>query len=82
MLTPTATQARARSSSGRRQDIGIWPIGMTWDAGQRLQVIISGRDRAARFPADVVTVNADQHRINADGRYDSHLPVSVATSQA
>ncbi len=62
-----------------RLDIAIWPAGMAWHAGQRLQVVISGHELSVMHPLDALNVSAGTHRIHTGGRYDSHLLVPVAT---
>jgi predicted acyl esterase len=62
-------------------DIAIWPFGMAWHAGQRLQVVVSGHDLAVMHPMDAVNINSGVHRIRTGGWFDSHLLVPVATGQ-
>jgi predicted acyl esterase len=59
-------------------DIGLWPHGMIWHPGQRLQVVVSGKDMAGdqHVPNDP-NPNTGTHRILTGGSYDSHLLVPV-----
>ena len=52
---------------------------MAWYARQRLQVVISGHELSVMYPLDTLNVSTGTHRIHTGGRYDSHLPVPVAT---
>jgi predicted acyl esterase len=62
-------------------DIEIWPHGMAWHAGQRLQVIISGHDlMPAEEGPDTVEnggPNVGTHRILTGGAFDSYLLVPL-----
>jgi predicted acyl esterase len=61
-------------------DIGIWPHGMTWHAGQRLQLIISGHDLMPvdrGVAADEPSRNTGTHRIRTGGSFDSHLLLPI-----
>ena len=64
-------------------EIGIWPIGMRWHAGQQLRLVIQGfaawwlEDKA--FPNGPIFKydlrNKGEHVIHTGGKYDSHLLV-------
>lgn len=64
-------------------EIGIWPIGMLWHAGQQLRVVVQGyaswwmEDKL--FPGGPVFQynirNKGDHIIHTGGKYDSHLLV-------
>jgi predicted acyl esterase len=61
-------------------DIAIWPHGMRWHRGERLQMVVSGRDFMPDFPGlepDEPTSNTGSHRIRTGGAYDSHLLVLI-----
>lgn len=60
-------------------DIAIWPMGMVWHPGERLQVFLAGRSVSDHFPGDQATINAGAIMIHTGGQYDSHLLVPVAT---
>lgn len=62
-----------------RLDIAIWPAGLAWHAGQRLQIVISGHELAVMHPLDALNSNTGTHRIRTGGRYDSRLMLPVAT---
>jgi len=57
-------------------EIGIWPIGMRWHAGEQLRLIIAGYNLT---PVPLPGVkppelrNRGEHIIHTGGRYDSHL---------
>jgi predicted acyl esterase len=61
-------------------DIEIWPSGTRFAAGERLRVLILGRDPYV-FPKPNVmslheqTVNRGRYHLHTGGRYDSHLLV-------
>lgn len=61
-------------------DIQIWPLGMKWQAGEQLQLLIAGHKlSAAEMPgvAPPDTINKGRHVIHAGGQYDSYLVVPV-----
>jgi predicted acyl esterase len=63
-------------------DIDIWPHGMAWHAGQRLQVVVSGHDLMppegeSSIEAELQSPNVGTHRIRTGGKFDSHLLVPV-----
>ena len=61
-------------------DIQIWPMGMKWRAGERLQLLIAGHKLSTvempglRAPDNV---NRGRHVIYTGGSYQSHLTVPV-----
>ena len=61
-------------------EIGIWPAGMRWHAGEQLRLIIAGYNLApvplqgVRPP---VLRNKGEHVIHTGGKFDSHLLVPV-----
>lgn len=65
-----------------RLEIPIWPIGMTFEAGEGIALNISGHDmclpetETCRItePEDE---NIGQHRVYTGGKYDSHLIIPV-----
>jgi predicted acyl esterase len=59
-------------------DLAIWPHGMTWYAGQRLQLVISGQHLMPADPTDPAdSRNTGTHRIRTGGSFDSHLLVPI-----
>jgi len=64
-------------------EIGIWPIGMIWHAGQQLRLVVQGyaswwmEDKL--FPGGPIfrydVRNKGDHIIHTGGKYDSHLLV-------
>jgi predicted acyl esterase len=64
-------------------EIGIWPIGMIWHAGQQLRLVVQGyaswwmEDKL--FPGGPIfryeVRNKGNHIIHTGGKYDSHLLV-------
>jgi predicted acyl esterase len=62
-------------------EIGIWPHGMLWHPGQRLQVVVSGTDLmpAEAGPPNDPNPNTGTHRVRTGGRFDSHLLVPVVS---
>ena len=61
-------------------EIGIWPTGMLWHAGQQLRVIVSGHFMNTRGSDwwekwQYETKNRGNHVIYTGGKYDSHLLV-------
>jgi predicted acyl esterase len=61
-------------------EVGIWPAGMRWHAGEQLRLIIAGYNLApvplpgVRPP---VLRNKGEHVIHTGGKFDSHLLVPV-----
>jgi len=61
-------------------EIGIWPVGMRWHAGEQLRLIVAGYNLS---PVPMVGIkppklrNRGEHIIHAGGKYDSHLLVPV-----
>lgn len=84
-LTPVhrhTAEQRLRPGEIVPLDIPIWPVGMCWHAGERLTLIISGRDLATPHHPDTPpnpTRNAGEHRVYAGGEYDSHLLAPLAS---
>ena len=61
-------------------DIQIWPLGMRWRAGEKLQVVIGGQKLSGvEFPglAGPDTINRGRHVIHTGGAHDSHLIIPV-----
>ncbi|EHJ59902.1 CocE/NonD family hydrolase [Novosphingobium pentaromativorans] len=61
-------------------DIQIWPLGMRWRAGERLQLVIGGKKLSGvEFPglAPADTINLGTHVIHTGGSHDSHLLLPV-----
>lgn len=61
-------------------DIPIWPYGMAWHAGQRLQVVLSGRDLMEDGVAPETAPaasSASRIVIRTGASFDSHLLVPV-----
>jgi predicted acyl esterase len=66
-------------------EIGIWPIGMIWHAGQQLSLVVQGyaswwmEDKL--FPDGPIfrydARNKGDHIIHTGGKYDSHLLVPI-----
>lgn len=63
-------------------EIGIWPAGLFWHAGQQLCVIVRGQSQS--YEDDIIPArkifkyhyrNRGQHIIHTGGKYDSHLLV-------
>ena len=68
-------------------DIEIWPSSTLFEAGEKLQIVIQGRDiygfptvRHTQMHED--TRNAGEHILHTGGRYDSHLLVPVIAPDA
>lgn len=63
-------------------EIEIWPSGTRFEAGEKLRLVVQGRD-VYRYPKPVMadrheaTVNRGEHVVHAGGKYDSHLLVPV-----
>jgi uncharacterized protein len=61
-------------------DIPIWPTGMLFHAGQKLQLVIAGYDYMISRPNDRPLIdikNQGTHIIHTGGKYDSYLLVPV-----
>jgi predicted acyl esterase len=63
-------------------DIEIWPSGTRFEAGERLRLIIQGRDvkdyaKPRVHARHEETVNRGRHRIHTGGGHASHLLVPV-----
>ena len=64
-------------------EIGIWPIGMIWHAGQKLRLVVQGHAswwmEDKLFPKGPIfrynMRNKGNHIIHTGGKYDSHLLV-------
>jgi predicted acyl esterase len=64
-------------------DIEIWPMAMRWHAGEKLRIVVAGKDFATTAGAAGVketVTNAGRHVIHTGGRYDSHLRAPVLAS--
>lgn len=61
-------------------DIAIWPSGMIWHKGEKLQLIISGFNPVPFHLPGIpgpITRNKGYHIIHTGGRFDSHLLIPV-----
>ena len=61
-------------------EIGLWPTGMVFHKGERLRLVIAGKDiNGSPTPGipEVVPDNHGRHIIHAGGKYDSHLLLPV-----
>jgi hypothetical protein len=61
-------------------EIGIWPVGMRWHAGEQLRLVIAGYNPTPIPMAGIKPPklrNKGEHIIHAGGPYDSHLLVPV-----
>ena len=63
-------------------DIEIWPSGTKFKKGERLRVLISGKDIYTDYPPMLprtthADLNRGMHVIHTGGKYDSHLLVPV-----
>ncbi|KAH7333424.1 Alpha/Beta hydrolase protein [Rhexocercosporidium sp. MPI-PUGE-AT-0058] len=57
-----------------RMEIGIWGMGIEYEAGERLSVQISGSHRGiANFATNDYVKNKGRHTVHFGGQYDSHL---------
>lgn len=63
-------------------EIEIWPSGTRFEAGERLRLIIQGRDIQEYPPSRVyfrheATVNRGRHAVYGGGQYDSYLVLPI-----
>ncbi|MHC1601002.1 MAG: CocE/NonD family hydrolase [Candidatus Nezhaarchaeales archaeon] len=58
-------------------DIEIWPSSTLFRRGEKLRLIIQGRDIYAPWYRHPRTVNKGEHVIYTGGKYDSHLLIPV-----
>ena len=61
-------------------EIGIWPAGMRWHAGEQLRVSVAGYNLTPLPVAGInppVLRNKGEHIIHTGGKFDSHLVVPV-----
>jgi len=61
-------------------DIQIWPLGMRWHAGEKLQLVIGGQKLSGvEFPglAGPDTINRGRHVIHTGGTHESCLVIPV-----
>ena len=61
-------------------EIGIWPVGMRWHAGEQLRLIVAGYNLTPLAFPEVkppVLRNKGEHVIHMGGKFDSHLLVPV-----
>jgi len=62
-------------------EIGFWPHGMKWHAGETLELIITGTDLLVRpeFPQipPIPTLNKGRHVIHVGGHFDSEVRLPV-----
>jgi predicted acyl esterase len=61
-------------------EIGIWPVGMRWHAGEQLRLMIAGYNLTPMPVPGIkppVLRNKGEHVIHMGGKYDSHLLVPV-----
>lgn len=68
-------------------EVEIWPTSILFHRGERLQLIIQGRDYDLLVSRGSIylhsrTINRGEHVIHAGGKYDSHLLVPVIPKRA
>lgn len=64
-------------------EIGLWPAGMRWRAGEKLRVVVTGRHEVLLPGLTPPRLrNRGEHVIHTGGKYDSHLLVPVAPVRA
>jgi predicted acyl esterase len=81
-LAPMHLHERERELSAGEPvpiEVAIWPHGMIWHPGQRLQVVVSGHDLMPEHPPmpDETCPNKGTHRIHTGGSFNSHLLAPV-----
>lgn len=64
-------------------DIPMWPAGIRFHKGEKLQLVISGHDRRSRYLGQAPSSGRNEgvHRILTGGRYDAHLVLPVTQSE-
>ncbi|KAJ9662065.1 hypothetical protein H2198_001607 [Neophaeococcomyces mojaviensis] len=61
-----------------RLEIGIWAMGVEYEAGESISLQISGHHQGiANFASSEYTRNKGQHVVHFGGEYDSHLVLPV-----
>ncbi len=65
-------------------EIGLWPVGMFWHAGQQLRVIVAGYNivpfHIPGIPQPILR-NKGKHIIHTGGKYDSYLQIPFIPSK-
>ncbi|KAK6835625.1 hypothetical protein RU639_002365 [Aspergillus parasiticus] len=57
-----------------RLDIGIWAMGIEYEAGEQIRVVVSGRSRSvSKFGSGRYSINRGQHYLHLGGEYASHV---------
>lgn len=62
-------------------EIGIWPVGMAWHAGEKMQLIISYAPISLLTTEEVPGINSGALKIHTGGKYDSRIVLPVTTTQ-
>ncbi|KAL4913890.1 Alpha/Beta hydrolase protein [Aspergillus aurantiobrunneus] len=71
---PHATEDKIEPGTVVRLDIGIWGMGVEYEAGESLQLRISGHYQGiANFGTPDHVRNRGRHWVHVGGQYDSHL---------
>ncbi|TMV91796.1 CocE/NonD family hydrolase [Thioclava sp. BHET1] len=63
-------------------DIQIWPLGMKWAAGEKLQMVVTGmKISGTEFPglAGPDTINRGRHVIHTGSEHPSHLIIPITS---
>jgi hypothetical protein len=82
-LAPVQKHERALpvvSGQPMSMEVGIWPVGMRWHAGERIQLVVS-YDTIAEPQGAEPNANSGTFRIRTGGKYDSHLVLPVTSAQ-
>ncbi|KAL2830717.1 Alpha/Beta hydrolase protein [Aspergillus pseudoustus] len=57
-----------------RLDIGIWAMGIEYDAGEQIRIVVGGNSRSvSNFGSDRHSLNKGRHHLHLDGEHASHV---------
>ncbi|KAH6687382.1 X-Pro dipeptidyl-peptidase C-terminal non-catalytic domain-containing protein [Plectosphaerella plurivora] len=57
-----------------RLDVGIWAMGIEYEAGEQIRIVVSGRSRqVSNFGSDRHSLNRGKHLLHLGGEYASHV---------
>lgn len=71
---PHDYEDKVQPGSVVRLDIGIWAMGIEYEAGEQIRVIVGGKRRAvSNFGSDKYSINNGTHQLHLGGQYASHV---------
>jgi len=71
---PHKVEEKIQPGTVVKLDIGIWAMGIEYEAGESLRVVVSGRDKAVNnFGTSEWVNNKGTHKLHFGGEYASHV---------